>query len=64
LKKFGEPAAIRARFVRVALSIVTFAAGSAASATLYWLIGFWSLGVAVLVGAAGAVMQVEAGNPP
>jgi uncharacterized membrane protein YoaK (UPF0700 family) len=58
-----EPAqapAIRTRFGRVALSIVYFAAGCAASATLYWLIGFWSLGVAVLVGGAAAVMRVEA----
>jgi uncharacterized membrane protein YoaK (UPF0700 family) len=58
-----EPAqapAIRTRFGRVALSIVYFAAGCAASATLYWLIGFWSLGAAVLVGGAAAVMRVEA----
>jgi uncharacterized membrane protein YoaK (UPF0700 family) len=50
----------RARFARVALSIFWFALGCAASATLYWLIGFWCLGVAVLVGAAAALMRVEA----
>jgi uncharacterized membrane protein YoaK (UPF0700 family) len=49
-----------ARFVRVALSIVYFAAGCAASATLYWLAGFWCLAVAVVVGAAAAIMRNEA----
>ncbi|HEY5167354.1 MAG TPA: YoaK family protein [Pseudolabrys sp.] len=56
----AQAAATRARFARVALSIVYFAAGCAASATLYWLIGFWSLGVAVLVGATAAVLRTEA----
>jgi len=59
-KPVSKAAAIRARFARVALSIVYFAAGCAASATLYWLIGFWSLGVAVLVGATAAVLRTEA----
>jgi uncharacterized membrane protein YoaK (UPF0700 family) len=53
-------AAIRTRFGRLSLSILYFAAGCAASATLYWLIGFWNLGLAVLVGAAAAVMRLEA----
>ena len=44
----------RARFTRVALSVVWFALGCATSALLYWLIGFWCLAVAVLVGAAAA----------
>jgi uncharacterized membrane protein YoaK (UPF0700 family) len=56
----GKAAETRARFLRVALSICYFAAGCAASATLYWLVGFWCLGVAVVVGAAAAVMRVEA----
>jgi uncharacterized membrane protein YoaK (UPF0700 family) len=59
----GDPehaAAIRTRFGRLSLSIMYFAAGCAASATLYWLIGFWNLGVAVLVGAAAALMRLEA----
>jgi uncharacterized membrane protein YoaK (UPF0700 family) len=49
----------RARFTRVALSIGIFAAGCAASATLYWLVGFWCLGVAVAVGVAAAIMRIE-----
>jgi uncharacterized membrane protein YoaK (UPF0700 family) len=53
-------AAIRTRFGRLSLSILYFAAGCAASATLYWLVGFWCLGLAVLVGAAAALMRLEA----
>src|SRR5471032_1337849 len=53
-------AAIRTRFGRLSLSILYFAAGCATSATLYWLVGFWCLGVAVLVGAAAALMRLEA----
>ena len=55
----GKAAETRARFTRVALSIAYFAAGCAASATLYWLVGFWSLGVAVVVGVAAAAMRLE-----
>jgi hypothetical protein len=43
----------------MAMSIVLFAAGCAAAALLYWLVGFWSLAVAVLVGAAAAVMRLD-----
>ena len=50
----------RARLIRVAASILYFAAGCAASALLYWLIGFWCLVLAVLVGAAAAIMRSEA----
>src|ERR1700712_1336670 len=53
-------AAIRARFGRLSLSILYFAAGCALSATLYWLVGFWSLAVAVIVGATAAMMRAEA----
>jgi len=57
----SSPAAeTRARFARVALSIFWFALGCAASALLYWLVGFWCIGVAVLVGAAAAIMRSEA----
>jgi uncharacterized membrane protein YoaK (UPF0700 family) len=56
----GNAVAIRTRFGRLSLSILYFAAGCAASATLYWLIGFWCLGAAVLVGAAAALMRLEA----
>jgi uncharacterized membrane protein YoaK (UPF0700 family) len=53
-------AAIRTRFGRLSLSILYFAAGCAASAALYWLAGFWCLGLAVIVGAAAALMRAEA----
>jgi uncharacterized membrane protein YoaK (UPF0700 family) len=53
-------AAIRTRFGRLSLSIFYFAAGCAASATLYWLIGFWCLGLAVAIGAAAALLRLEA----
>jgi len=49
----------RARFARVALSIVYFAAGCAASAALFWLVGFWCLALAVAVGMAAAIMRIE-----
>ena len=52
-------AAIRTRFGRLSLSILYFAAGCATSATLYWLVGFWCLALAVLVGAAAALMRAE-----
>jgi uncharacterized membrane protein YoaK (UPF0700 family) len=55
----ANAAAIRTRFGRLSLSILYFAAGCAASATLYWLAGFWCLGLAVLVGATAAVMRDE-----
>ena len=57
-----QAAAIRTRFGRLSLSIFYFAAGCAASATLYWLVGFWCLVLAVLVGAAAAVMRGETGK--
>jgi len=53
-------AAIRTRFGRLSLSILYFAAGCAASALLYWLVGFWSLALAVLVSVAAAMMRGEA----
>jgi uncharacterized membrane protein YoaK (UPF0700 family) len=52
-------AAIRTRFGRLSLSILYFAAGCAASATLYWLVGFWCLALAVLVSAAAAALRLE-----
>jgi uncharacterized membrane protein YoaK (UPF0700 family) len=52
-------AAIRTRFGRLSLSIIYFAAGCAASAALYWLVGFWCLALAVAVAAAAAMMRAE-----
>jgi uncharacterized membrane protein YoaK (UPF0700 family) len=54
-----EESTVRTRFSRMAMSIVLFAAGCAAAALLYWLVGFWSLAVAVVVGAAAAVMRLD-----
>jgi len=55
----AQALAIRARFLRVVLSIFYFAAGCALAAMLYWLVGFWCLVVPVLVGATAALMRVE-----
>ena len=54
--------ATRARLGRTVLSIFYFAAGCALSATLYWLVGFWCLALAVIVGAAAALMRMEDGE--
>jgi uncharacterized membrane protein YoaK (UPF0700 family) len=54
-----QRAAIRARFYRLSLAILYFAAGCATAALLYAWVGFWCLGVAVLIGIAAAVMRVE-----
>lgn len=55
----GEAATVRARLSRLATSVVLFAAGCAAAALLYWLVGFWCLALAVIVGAAAAVMRLD-----
>jgi uncharacterized membrane protein YoaK (UPF0700 family) len=49
----------RRRLGRVALSILWFALGCAASALLYWWVGFWCLTLAVLVSAVAATMRLE-----
>ncbi len=49
----------RARLTRLASSILCFAAGCAASAALYWLIGFWCLALAVAVGGAAALVRLD-----
>ncbi len=51
--------AIRSRFGQLAFGIFTFAAGCAVSAVLYWLVGFWCLALAVLVGAVAAAMRAK-----
>jgi uncharacterized membrane protein YoaK (UPF0700 family) len=53
----AHAAQTKARLIRTAVSIFYFALGCAAAALLYWLAGFWCLGVAVVVGAAAAVLQ-------
>ncbi len=57
----AQAAIVRARFGRLVLTLVCFAAGCAAAATLYAYVGFWCLVVAVLVGAAAAMTRIE--NP-
>jgi len=56
----GENAAqTLARLARLATSILCFAAGCAVSALLYWLVGFWCLAVAVVVGTAAALVRIQ-----
>ena len=58
----AEPAVVptaRARLGRLALALISFAAGCAMAALLYALIGFWCLAVAVVVGTAAALIRVE-----
>lgn len=51
-----QTAAMRARFGRTVGSIAWFAGGCALAAVLYYWIGFWSLAVPVLIGAATAIL--------
>jgi uncharacterized membrane protein YoaK (UPF0700 family) len=51
--------AISARFHRLSRAILYFAAGCAAAALLYSRLGFWCLGVAVMVGIAAALMRID-----
>lgn len=57
----GVPAADRAkvwtRFRRLTAGIACFAAGCIMAAGLYWLAGFWSLAVAVIVSAVAAILR-------
>jgi len=55
----AQRAAIRTRFGRLSLSILYFAAGCAASALLYWWVGFWGLALPVVVSAAAALIRIE-----
>src|SRR5271169_4871492 len=50
-----QTAATRARFGRTVGSIAWFAGGCALAAVLYYWVGFWSLAVPVLIGAATAI---------
>jgi uncharacterized membrane protein YoaK (UPF0700 family) len=49
----------RARFLRIVLSIVYFAAGCAAGAILFWYAGFWCLVLPVLLVLAAAQLADE-----
>jgi uncharacterized membrane protein YoaK (UPF0700 family) len=50
-----DAAAIRARLVRTLRGIISFAAGCALGALLYYWFGFWCLAVPVAVGAVAAI---------
>jgi uncharacterized membrane protein YoaK (UPF0700 family) len=54
----NTPAA-RARFARTLRGIVWFAGGCGVAAVLYYWIGFWCLGLPVVVGAATAVLHKQ-----
>jgi len=54
-----EASNVRARLSRLAVSILLFAAGCAAGALLYWLVGFRCLAVPVVVGAMAAVIRLD-----
>lgn len=58
----GERARVAGRFRRLAASILYFAAGCIVAAGLYWLVGFWSLGVAVVVGTVAAILRRDEGK--
>jgi uncharacterized membrane protein YoaK (UPF0700 family) len=49
----------RQRFARLATAMVTFIAGCAALAFFYWLWGFWSLALPVIVAAVAAALPLE-----
>lgn len=59
----AQKAAVRARFSRFALTLLCFAAGCAAAATLYAYVGFWCLAVAVVVGATAAMIRIDDATP-
>jgi uncharacterized membrane protein YoaK (UPF0700 family) len=58
-----DAAAVRARFIRTARSIVWFAAGCGAAALLYFWFGFWCLAVPVAVAVATATLRDDGGTP-
>jgi GNAT superfamily N-acetyltransferase len=51
-----DAAAVRARLVRTLRGIISFAAGCALAALLYYWFGFWCLAVPVAVGALTAIL--------
>jgi uncharacterized membrane protein YoaK (UPF0700 family) len=54
-----QRAALRARFAKLTLAILYFAAGCATAALLYVWIGFWCLASPVVVAALAAIMRTE-----
>jgi uncharacterized membrane protein YoaK (UPF0700 family) len=60
----GRADEIRARFLRVLLSIGYFAGGCAGAALLYWLIGFWCLAIPAALAIIIVPLQPGAANKP
>lgn len=56
-------APVRLRFSRLAMTIGCFAFGCAVSAVMYVFMGFWCLALAVVVGAAAALIRIEEVRP-
>jgi uncharacterized membrane protein YoaK (UPF0700 family) len=54
-----QTAVIRRRFGRLVTALLYFAAGCAIAALLYAWLGFWSLALPVIVGAATSLMRIE-----
>lgn len=59
----GNTGAVQGRLGRLSGSILFFAGGCAASALLYWLVGFWCLAVPAIVGALAALLTARAAQP-
>ncbi|MES1155124.1 MAG: DUF1275 family protein [Pseudorhodoplanes sp.] len=55
----AQASATRERFFKLLTSLLSFAAGCAAAALLYWKLGFWCLAVAVIVSAAAALVSLK-----
>jgi uncharacterized membrane protein YoaK (UPF0700 family) len=55
--------AVRVRFRRLALALVSFGVGCAVAAILYSYAGFWCLGLAVVIGAGASLIRGEAPTP-
>lgn len=55
------PAAVRTRFGRLSIAILSFAVGCAVAAVLYAYVGFWCLALSVIVGMAAVVVRTEDG---
>jgi uncharacterized membrane protein YoaK (UPF0700 family) len=60
----ADASGVRSRLGSMASGIATFALGCGVAAALYWLAGFWSLAVPVVVGAATVFHRGVEAVPP
>ena len=58
----GNTGAVHARLGWLSGSILSFAVGCAASALLYWLVGFWCLAVPTIVAAVAVHFATRQGS--